>query len=180
MVFMIQEAVKRLFFIIFIGSHLLAVNKDDDVPYIKYAKEITEPFIAECKKKYDLECIGTGGRFTYNIAQINLHFLAYRKGSIEEARILEVKMIENLLNKINSDDKIKPFLFEYPFKTNNLDISISYQKKDDSNYTDGSVALVFLGKNKLFYCAEDPKTGKLVDLLEEPYEEAKIIVNKTK
>ena len=180
---MILEAVKKLLVLSILltsAEKMHASQKDTEVPYVNYAKEIMNPFIAVCEKNYKLECIGTGGRFAYNVAGININFVAHRKGTIDEARTLEVKIIETLLSRINSDQQIKPFLSEHPFKANNLDISISYQKKDDSNYTDGSVALAFFAKNNLIYCAEDPKTGKLIDLLKEPYDEAVKIVNKTK
>lgn len=179
MVFMTLEHVKRFTFLLLLGGHMHASTKDDDVPYINYTKEIINPFIAECEKKYDLDCIGTGGRFAYNVAKINISFVAYRKGTIEEARTLEVKMIETLLTQVNSNIKIRPFLATYPFQPNDLDITVAFQKKDNSCYTDGSVVLVFLGKNnKLLYRAEDPKTGQLVGIYEEPYEEALKIVQR--
>ena len=178
---MTTEIVKKFFiYLVMLGGCLHSTEITKEVPYVLYAKEIMNPFIAECEKKYQLECIGTGGRFAYNVAGINITFVAYRKGSIEESRKLEVSMTEKLLSEINSSEKIRPFLIEHPFKSTNIDISLSFQKADDSNYTDGSVVHAFHAKDKLFYSCEDPKTGKLVRILEEPYEEAKKIVNSNK
>ncbi len=176
--FMILKNVKKFIFFLFIGSQVFASNKDDDPPYVNYAKEIMHPFIAECEKKYDLECIGTGGRFAYTVAGINISFVAYRKGTTEEARTLEVKMIETLLSRINADEKVRPFLSEYPFKSKDLHISIAFQKKDGTYYGGESIVYVSHIKNKLFYDIEDPKTKKLVDILEEPYEDALKIVQR--
>ncbi len=157
----------------------LHASEDDSTPYIKYAKEIMNPFIEECEKKYHLDCIGTGGRFAQNVSEIEISFIAYRKGTIEEARTLEVTMTEKILAQINTHEKIRPFLNTYPFDVKDIKISIAFQKKDNSCYTDGSVVYVSHIKNKLFYDKEDPKTGKLVDIMEEPYEEALKIVNKS-
>ena len=133
-------------------------------------------FIEECEKKYQLDCIGTGGRFANNVAKIEICFIAYRKGSIEEARTLEVTMVEKILSEINSNEKIRSFLNDYPFQPKNIDISIAFHKEDNSRYTDKSVSFIFLSRDKLFYSSEDPNTGKLIDILEEPYEEALRIV----
>ena len=175
------EIVKKIYiYLVVVGSVLHSVEPLKEASYVLYTKEIMNPFIDECEKNYQLECIGTGGRFAYNVAGINITFVAYRKGTIEESRKLEVSMTEKLLSEINSSEKIRPFLVEYPFKSTNIDISLSFQKADDSNYTDGSVVHAFHAKDKLFYSSEDPKTGKLVRILEEPYEEAKKIVNSGK
>ncbi len=175
---MILENVKKFVFLFIIGTQMHASSKDDTPPYVEYAKEIMNPFITDSEKKYDLDCIGTGGRFAYKVAGINISFVAFRKGTIEEARTLEVKMIEALLARINADEKIRPFLSEYPFKSKDLHISIAFQKKDGNYYTDGSIAYVSHIKNRLFYDAEDSKTGQLIEILEEPYEEALKIVQR--
>ncbi len=181
MAFMTLETVKNLFLmtLIFIAGNSLYAIEDTSTPYIKYAKEIINPFIEDCEKKYQLDCIGTGGKFSQNVAEIEISFIAYRKGSIEEARTLEVTMVEKILGQINAHEKIRPFLNNYPFKPKNIDISIAFHKEDNSRYTDKSVSFIFLSHDKLFYSSEDPKTGKLVDIMEEPYEEALKIVNKS-
>ncbi len=176
---MILENVKKIvvFSVLFITRIWLHGAEDDTTPYIKYAKEIMNPFIEECEKKYHLDCFGTGGRFADNVAEIDIKFIAFQKGTIEEARILEVKMIEDLLVRINAHEKIRPFLNTYPFDLKNIEISISFRKEDGSCYTDGSIVYVSHIKNNLSYRAEDPKTGQLIGIHKEPYEEALKIVN---
>jgi hypothetical protein len=173
---MILKTAKRSLLLFITGIQLHA-TEDDTTPYIKYAKEIMNPFIEDCEKKYHLDCIGTGGRFANNVAKIEICFIAYRKGTIEEARTLEVNMTEKILTQINAHEKIRPFLDNYPFEPKNINISVAFRKEDNSRYADGSVAYVSLIKNKLFYDKEDPKTGQLVDIMEEPYEEALKTVN---
>jgi len=173
---MILKTAKRLFLLFITGIQLHA-SEEDNTPYIKYAKEIMNPFIEDCEKKYHLDCFGTGGRFADNVGEINIKFMAFQRGTIEEARILEVKMTEDLLTRINTHEKIRPFLNTYPFDVKDIKISISFRKEDGSCYKDGSVAYVSHIKNKLFYDKEDPKTGELIEIMEEPYEEALKIVN---
>ena len=173
---MILKTAKRSLLLFLIGIQLHS-SEDNSTPYIKYAKEIMNPFIEECEKKYQLDCIGTGGRFAQNVAEIEISFIAYRKGTIEEARTLEVTMTEKILAEINAHEKIRPFLNNYPFHVKDIEISIAFQKEDNSCYTDGSVVYVSHIKNNLSYRAEDPKTGQLVGIHKEPYEEAQKIVN---
>ena len=178
---MILENVKKYIFIIAllaIGGQMYASQEDNTDTYIKYSKEIMETFIKECEKQFNLTFMGTCLGFSYNMAEIN--FIAYRKGTLEEARTLEVKMTEALLERVNTHKKIRPLLSEYPFKPANTSISISYQKEDGSNYLDGSIAVAYLEKNNLFYYTANPKTEKLDLLLKEPYGVAVKIVNKSK
>lgn len=176
---MTLENVKKIicFILIFIiREQLSASEKDDDVPYIRYAKEIMTPFIQKCEREYNLDCIGTGGKFSKNVAGININFIAYRKGTLEEARTLEVNMIETLLTQVNDHEKIRPFLAECPFKSKDINISIAFRKNDNSCYSDGSVVYVSNIKSKLYYAAEDPKTEQRTTISEEPYEEAMKLV----
>ena len=174
MAFTAPKLVKRSFLLmLFLASNLLSSSPDDNVPYIVYTKEIIGKFIGESEKTYNLDCVGTGGRFSHNVAVIDINFIAYRKGTIEEARILEVALTEALLKAVNENEKIRSFLNEYPFKAGDIHISLSFNKKDNSSYDDGSVAHTFTAKNNRFYCSRDPKTGLLTDLLKEPYEEAR-------
>ncbi len=181
MVFITTDAVRKIIFLFtLIGGTLQSAESPKEVEYVQYAKEIMNPFITECEKNFHLECIGTGGRFSRNVDKINITFIAYRKGTIEEARTLEVTITEKLLAQVNGNEKIRPFLSEYPFQSNNVGISLSFRKDDDSRHLDNSVAHVCLGKGKLFYSAENPKTHLLDTILEEPYEEAKKIVSLNK
>ena len=113
---------------------------------------------------------------------------------MEEARELEVAAIQKLLNHINSHQKIRPFLREYPFKNDRVEISISFTDENNQRYTDGRITRVSQVKNNLFYfTAEEyidkgyqithPRTNevytvpdreatKLIDYYDEPYEEA--------
>jgi hypothetical protein len=182
MVFILKNVKKLIYFIIIsiVGGQMCASEIDAEVPYIRYAKEIMSPFIQKCEKEYKLGCIGTGGRFAKNVAEISIKFIAYRKGTIEEARVPQVIMTETLLAQVNSHENIRPFLNSYPFDVKDIEISISFRKNDDSRYSDGSVVYVSHIKNRLFYRSEDPKTKELIPIFDESYQEALNIINKSK
>jgi len=168
--------------------------------YLKFVNEITKSFAKEMENEYDLYCIGSGGRMPHDVEEIEVLFSACRTATIEETRKMEVCGIQKLLNKINAHEKIRPYLREYPFNFNRVRMSISFGPSDEFPH-DGSVAFVYLAKNKIFYDraemrkemtdpgadCRDPDNiiefppreiivERLVDLFEEPYEDAVKIV----
>ncbi len=175
--FIAQINAKKVILTLILGFQLCADIKNEDSPYISYTKEIVASFVDDSEKAYGLNCIGTGGKFATNVGQIDIRFLAHRRGSIEEARTLEVNMIQKLLKTLNGNEKIRPFLAEYPFKAKDLHLSISFQNEKNDYYYDESIAYVSHIKNRLFYDKADPSTKKLIDSFEESYDEAVKIVN---
>jgi len=193
-------------FVLLVLAVQLNAKESNPNEYLKYVNEITNSFVREMEKEWkDLYCIGSGGRMPHNVEEIEVLFVVNRKVDVEEARKIEVYGIQKLLNKINSHKKIRPFLKEYPFNTSRVDVSLSFQTKNSEYYYEGSVATVFLAKNKIFYrTAEKRKRmtmpgldcrdmnniieipskevieDELIPLFEEPYEDAlKIVQDKT-
>jgi len=200
--FIMGTRVNIFIFIIFslFCFNLFSISKDPPI-YLKYVNEITKSFTNEIEKEFDLTCIGSGGTMPHNVEKIDLAFVAYRKGTIKEARQLEVIGIERLLKKINEHEKIRPYLSEYPFKYNGVHISISFWGNEGNYCTDGSIVHVSLAHNKIYYDGAELKkktippiihgtTGEVVrpseeievnefmTLLEESYEDAVKIVKK--
>ena len=189
-----------LFSIVGIGNSMNA--KETESPdYLKYVDEIIDGFVKDMKKKYNLNCYGSGGSMPTDVEKVNVLFTFYRKSTVDDARKMEVNAVQDLLQRINTHAKIRPYLREYPFGTDRVGVTISFRTKTDGHPLDGSVALVFLVKNKICYhTAEmrmsDPinsisldKNNKpitkiipgeleeeLVPLMEESYEEALKIV----
>ena len=132
-----------------------------------------------------------------DVEKIEIFFSSYSKSTIENARKMEVNAIQALLKRINSHEKIRPFLREYPFTSSRIGILISFRTLNDTRPVDGSIAVVSLANNTIFYdiakiiikepipftyTTRDNQTvtevieggprEKLVPLMEEPYEEA--------
>jgi hypothetical protein len=200
------KLVNLLFIFIFIlitGSKLM--SKETKSPeYLKYVDEIVSDFVKEMEKKYHLECYGSGGSMPTDVQEIEVLFNACRKATVDDARKIEVDAIQELLKRINTHEKIRPYLSEYPFDFNRVGISITFLTKKGDRPLDGSVAMVFLARNKIFYRAAEVQIKKttpliymnkkmgvvnefigggpkveLIDLMNEPYEEALKIVGIT-
>lgn len=165
-----QALVKALFLIFVFGfTKIIAI---ENAVYVTYVNEIVNAFSKEMKRDFNLICIGDGGAMPHDVEKVIIMFSAYRKTTIEEARELEVGAVQRFLQLINAHEKIRPYLREYPFTPKRVEISISFQKKNNSHYADGSVAFIYQTNNKIVYRSVDPKTQELVALADETYEEA--------
>lgn len=191
-------------FFIIITRPTLNAKEINQPEYLKYVDEIVSDFAKYMKKKYKLHCYGSGGSMPTDVEKIEVLFAYYKKSTVDNARKIEVNAIQELLERINTHEKIRPYLREYPFGTDRVGITISFRTKTDGHPLDGSVALVSLVKNKIFYDAAEiqieeptpliymneknevvkefigggPKEN-LVPLMEETYEEAVKIVSTT-
>ncbi len=166
---MIRAVKSFIFLCLFFLGGLVA---EEPKPYLEYADQIIRSFEKESVKEFKLVSIGSGGGMAHDVEEVSIKFFAYRQATIEEARALEVAMTEKLLKKINENEKIRPYLREYPFSHSRARVSISFRKRDNSPNTDGSVAFVFQARGQVIYCGADPKTEDYYDLLKEPYEDA--------
>ncbi len=194
-----NRLVKIIFFLVYIGWSPLVFSAKSSDDYLKYVSEITKEFSKEMEKKHRIYCSGDGGRMPRDVEEVEVWFTVCRKTSVEEARILEVDLIENLLKKINSHEKIRPYLREYPFPSERVGIVLSFESERGADPLDESVAFVCTGKGKIHYkkammvmehwgpvydarqdlhnpvCikpARDVLIERLRPILSEPYEEA--------
>jgi len=153
----------------------ILISKQTPPQIIEYATHLQNQFIQEMAD-YGLVCIGKNGGYINPIKTFYLSFVGYRRATLEEARALEVFAIEKLTNLLNSDEKIRPYLCEFPFPAHRVEISLSFDSPFGSHYADESIAYVFYVRNRLFYNVYDPITEELVTLCEEPYADAKKIL----
>ncbi len=189
----------------FLGSFLFilevqaSAKKETTVSYLQYVDEITNDFVKEMENETGLSCRGSGGSMPYDVEEFDIMLVGYRRATQEEARALMVTAIQKLLKKINEHEKIRPFLREYPFTESRASISIAFQTNHGRRYLDGSIALAFNARNKIFYeraekqlvkysatinCATgkidspayEKVQEKLVRITDETYEEAVKIV----
>lgn len=172
----------KLLLFLFLCIFLLGAKLPEKKPidYEIYANQVTHDFIQEVKKNYQFSCAGSGGSMPYDIETIDIDFHAYQKATLEEARELEIELIDTFLRIINSYEKIRPFLREYPFPPERVYIGISFLNKW-GNYRDvNSISQVSRGRDGIIYRLKDPKTFDSTELGKESLEEAYRMVQNTK
>ncbi len=159
-----------ILFFLFFGSVLCAHTPRN---FDLYIDEVVDNFAKEMEHELGLHCIATGGRMSEDIDTVSVRFRSYDAGTVEQARELIVKAIERLVNMINANEKIRPFLREYPFPYYRAGISISFPRRPSVK---DSVDYVIQAKKQLFYDHHDPEVDPRITLHEEPYTEALKIV----
>jgi hypothetical protein len=154
--------------IFFVVQFLLSIRLEEKT-YLTYETEVTRQFKNEVSKELHLPCIAGGGSMRNDIECISLGFLSTKNMGIEEARNLEVELIERFLRVINNHKKIRPYLREYPFPPSRSRIMISFEPTEKNKDAVGSVSQA---RGRLFYRFHDNYGCESVPDFEEPYEEA--------
>lgn len=128
-------------------------------------------------------------KFAYQMAKENVYVSGYTLGESEpfknyyiavishehvnltEARKIYIDMFHNLVNLINNNKVMEPYLDHYQLSINNLKLVLSFRTDKYNDYTDGSITYMFNVKNNIYYyCSSE--TMHLIELHDELYEEA--------
>lgn len=125
--------------------------------------------------------IGSGGAMMDDVKMISLSFTSFHGFTIEEARQYYVEIAEKYLLLINENEKLRPYLHNYPFDFHNIQFDIGFHDVETRKWSKDSVAFVFCSRKDgiIFYDIYDHEKDKLIDVYEEPYEEALKIVKET-
>lgn len=140
--------------------------------HIQVANQFMHSFENEITKKEKIQIFGKGGGMWGDIKKFSYCFDSNEKPSIEEARIKIVRIVEDLLEKVNADIKIRPFLHDYPFTSQNVLMQVAFVDKNRCFVDPPYIALVMLKKGILYYSFSSDKRWGFEDVYEESYDEA--------
>ncbi len=136
------------------------------------ANEVRNQTFAQLKMEKELYPCGVGSGMMNQIKMLALAFNYYKDADIEHARELLMAGATLFLNKINSNEQIRPYLDNYPFRPENIQIIIYLQTPIGSPPDFGKLIVVSMSDGILRYSIENSKTGPLITIHEETYEEA--------
>ncbi|MCE2984036.1 MAG: hypothetical protein LW832_10800, partial [Parachlamydia sp.] len=148
--------------------------------YLPYIDEIYLTFAKEMKKKFKLIPSGYGGIRKRKVEMLSMNFTTKRRATIQEARGLQLLIMDQFLKAINAHEKLKPFLDEQPFTHRRIKLCVDFEGPNGS-YCDESVSTIFNvhgiasnteNRNRIFYVGVDPYKNDLFDLHNESYAEA--------
>lgn len=153
----------------------------DSPPQIKRFHEIIRKIEQNVYETFDLVPIASGGRAHEKIENIDISFKTSDNLTIEEARILSVRVSELFLDIINKEPDAKDLLYHYPFLPEDITVLIRlndvYHQERDYKTLGDNLARVFVCRGFLFYGKYIPSKVGSVDILKEPFEEAAKIVH---
>lgn len=110
-----------LIIVLAFGCNSMTYKLSDDE---KIVNQITQETAKKLKEKKNLVLIGTGGQMMYEIEMLAMSFNYYQEVDLNSARDLIVYAIKEYLSDINNNQKIRPYLHEYPFTSKNVEIRI--------------------------------------------------------
>lgn len=114
-------------------------------------------------------CAIGGGERKGKTWKLTADFKADFELTLPIARKLIVEITEELLQKINSNEKLRSYLSNYPFTDKNLNLTI-FGKNEQTK----APFLMYVGllSSEVYYERKNPDGGLPITILKEPYEEA--------
>lgn len=105
----------------------------------------------------------------HDIRMMAMSFHFYHEVDLEEARELLVYVVTEYLSAINSNEKVRPYLHNYPFATKNIEIRIWIYEPDGTYPPSDKIDYISSMNGLLeYYTCSDPRQP----IYEETYEEA--------
>lgn len=108
----------------------------------------------------------------HDIQMMMMAFNFYNPLPIEYIRPLLICVVEEYLYAINSNERVRPYLHNYPFTPENVEIIIQFLNRDGSFLAPGEIEIAKAKDGQLIYTITDVETQRLKDIHEESFEEA--------
>lgn len=146
-------------------------------PYTLSQKELAvsqviKKAFVQLKNEKNLYPFGTAGRMMNQIKMLGLSLHYYEPIDIEQARELLVYSTTLFLKMINDNEQIRPYLQNYPFTSENIQIRIYLQMPDGSEPETGKLTIAEMLEGNLEYVVRNCETNRLTMLYEETFDEA--------
>lgn len=146
-------------------------------PYMKYVDDIICQHAKETARHEGLGLAGRGGRFMGEVERFDLHYMSKNSANISQARKIYVNATLRLIDQINSDTRIRPYLKDYPATTENVSISLRFEADPK---VDDMVESVHRHGSSIWYIQWSDDSFKPIVVHEELYNEAVEIVQSQK
>lgn len=114
----------RKFYVLFILLYL-STGCFTTPSHVREAHSLMSSFTRKMKNE-GFDFVGSGGKMREAVKEISLCYCISKKFSIDQSRIFFIKYAEDLLERINSTERIQPYLYYHPFESKNIDFSIRF------------------------------------------------------
>ena len=148
------------------------------MPQVDVAENFIHKFANEADKEYNLFLFGQGGAFRDGISKFHLCFISQQVLDVDQARRFYLKLMDRILELINDDETLRPYMTNYPFTHHNLDLSILFYENDILGIEVPYPAVAYVSSFDDFICyaAYNPVKDSLEDLNQETIRRARGIV----
>lgn len=120
-------------------------------PYIAIADEITNDVAKTLCQKYSMRVVGIKGGMAGAVNVVGLHFQIQGPLTQERLREILIDSEEKFLTAINTNEEIRPYLKQFPFTTNELEIVIFVVDSQGREIFHPSINVVSVYSGKVVY-----------------------------
>lgn len=138
---------------------------------VKIASEVRSQAAKKLEDEMGLIPFGFGGQMMDQIKMLALVFQYRHAIDIKEGRRILIQAANKFIAEINSNEKVRQYLSNYPFEPKNIQIKIFLKKPDGSSVDRGELALIILRDGALQFKFDD-SDDSFFRTYEESYEEA--------
>ena len=156
----------------FVYICVLFLLKQAPVNYEKIANKITYYTAQKLRKEKNLFLIGIGGGMMDSIRLMAMKFQYLQEVDLITARQLVTNAAKDYLSAINSSEKIRPYLKNYPFTLENIEITIFFLTPDRNYLAFGEIECVDCTHGVVKYYVRNETDIIGEPFLQETYEEA--------
>jgi hypothetical protein len=159
-------------------TEAMTMNSDQHVSpeYVELAGKLRADVGKKLAKKYSMHICGITGGLFERVNRLGLSFDIV--GPLSKGRLREILIdcAEEFLSDVNADLKIRPYLKNYPFTQNEIEIRLFIQDKNGYDVFDPNISVASARDGYLYYHIAEDKIAPYKSTEEEPYEEALKIV----
>lgn len=128
----------------------------DEIPfYERKANVIINKVGNKLAKKYNMEIAGTGGGMIDCVKLMALSFNINKILNKNESRQLLLDCAAEFLKEINSNQEIRPYLVQFPFSVENIEIKIFIHDHEGRNVYDPNLSVISIVKGELRFRTND-------------------------
>jgi len=97
----------------------------------RYSKELVNKYLEDTAEKYGFFCEGVKwGMYGGILRLIGPCFVTNEKLDIFKTRKLIVELTVELIDRVNDSEKLRPYLVQYPFTFQNIEMTIAYRREE--------------------------------------------------
>jgi len=140
----VEFSSKLIFLIVGIGLLTCVLASVKDPEYSKPLDEMVCQYSKEMKDKFGFLFEGYGGELMCDVKEVDVSYRLYKSYTLEEIRVIIVHAEKRLIELLNTDVKIRPYLRDYPATAKNATLDLTFHDWDLSEGDMGVVDVSFI------------------------------------
>jgi hypothetical protein len=107
----------------------------ENFKYTTLTRQVVNRFMSDACKKHKLYVVGEGYSTPSDLTWVNPHFVSYDRATIDRARELFKELSVDLLNRLNSNRTLRPYMHNFPLTIANVKLIIAFRDSDNHYYS---------------------------------------------